>query len=138
MNELEVAMLFAAAVEAVVQQLKTGITSEGGAILGSNDTGTAFIQFMWGAAAEAFTAHLPSQLVQQQQQGKSPGGLTQDEQFQALNMLDHLSDVFTAAGKETFSRAEVLIIIDNTRSNPEFFDPDVVIAQQIATAETQD
>jgi hypothetical protein len=57
------------------------------------------------------------------------------EQFQALNILDVLSDLFSAAGTRTFTCVEVLIILDAIRSDPEFFDPDVVVAQQIATAD---
>lgn len=60
--------------------------------------------------------------------------LTTDEQFQALNMLDYLSDLFTVAGKETFTREDVLVIINTVRSDPDFFDPAVVIAQQEATS----
>lgn len=60
---------------------------------------------------------------------------TPQEQFQALNVLDYLSDLFTCAGKETFTRVDVLIILDHVRADPEIFDPEVVIAQQIVTAE---
>ena len=59
------------------------------------------------------------------------------EQFQALNTLDYLSDLFTAAEKKTFTREEVLIVIDRVRSDSEMFDTDVVIAQQIATADLE-
>lgn len=64
--------------------------------------------------------------------------LAEQEQFQALNVLDYISDLFTAAGREEFSRADVLIILDAVRSDPEFFDPQVVIAQQMATQEIDD
>jgi hypothetical protein len=64
-----------------------------------------------------------------------PAMMSHKEQFQALNLLDYLSDLFTAAGKETFTRASILIILDSVRSDPEVFDQDVVIAQQQATAE---
>jgi hypothetical protein len=56
------------------------------------------------------------------------------EQFQALNILEVLSDLFSAATTRTFIRGEVLIVLDAIRSDPEFFDPDIVVAQQIATA----
>ena len=56
------------------------------------------------------------------------------EQFQVLNMLDYLSDLFTAAGKETFNRAGILVVLDCVRSDPDIFDPDVLIAQQVATS----
>ncbi len=61
--------------------------------------------------------------------------LTENEQFQALNVLDYLSDLFTSARKETFTRDEILIIIDIIRSDGDFFDPQVVIARQIANSE---
>ena len=56
------------------------------------------------------------------------------EQFQVLNMLEYLSDLFTAAGKETFTRTEILVVLDRVRSDPDIFDPDVLIAQQVATS----
>lgn len=57
------------------------------------------------------------------------------EQFQALNILDVLSDLFSAASTRTFTCGDVLIVLDAVRSDPELFDPDVVVAQQIATAD---
>jgi hypothetical protein len=62
--------------------------------------------------------------------------MTDDQQFQALNTLDYLRDLFTAARKENFTRAEILVILDLVRSDWEIFDPEVVIAQEQATAET--
>jgi hypothetical protein len=61
--------------------------------------------------------------------------ITPNEQFQALNILEVLSDLFSAAGEKTFTCGEVLVVIDAIRSDPAFFDPDVVVAQQIATRE---
>ena len=60
--------------------------------------------------------------------------MSSTEQFQALNILEVLSDLFSATGTETLTRGDVLKILDAIRSNPEVFDPDVVAAQQIATA----
>jgi hypothetical protein len=57
------------------------------------------------------------------------------EQFQVLNMLDYLSDLFTAAGKETFTRTGILVVLDCVRSDSYIFDPDVLIAQQVATSD---
>ena len=57
------------------------------------------------------------------------------EQFQALNTLDLLSDLFTAAQKNTFTRQDVLSVIDHVRKDPEIFDWEVLIAQQAATAD---
>lgn len=55
------------------------------------------------------------------------------EQFQVLNMMDYLSDLFTASPKETFTRTEILIVLNATRNDTDFIDPDVLIAQQQAT-----
>jgi hypothetical protein len=60
---------------------------------------------------------------------------TPAEQFQMLNLLDYLSDLFTAASKDTFTRVEVLVVLNGVRSDQELFDPDVLIVQQVATAE---
>jgi uncharacterized protein YllA (UPF0747 family) len=57
------------------------------------------------------------------------------EQFQALNLMDYLSDLFTVAQKETFTRVEILVLLDHIKNDPELFDPAVLIAQQTATAE---
>jgi hypothetical protein len=55
------------------------------------------------------------------------------EQFQVLNMLDYLSDLFTASPKDAFTRTEVLIVLNATRNDTDLIDPDVLIAQQQAT-----
>ncbi len=57
------------------------------------------------------------------------------DQFAALCTIDAISDLFTASTKEMFTRDEVLSVLNNFRSDPDFFDPDVVVAQQIATQE---
>lgn len=61
--------------------------------------------------------------------------LTIDEQFQALNVLDYISDLFTGTPKPSFTPTEILIILDHLRTDPDFFDPVVLIAQQIANAD---
>lgn len=58
------------------------------------------------------------------------------EQYQCLNLLDYLSDLFTASTKASFTPTEILIFLDHVRTDFEIFDPLVVVAQQIATAET--
>ena len=63
--------------------------------------------------------------------------MTDMEQFQALNLLDYLSDLFTASKKESFTPTEILIILDHVRSDPEVFDPEVLVAQQTANAEIE-
>jgi hypothetical protein len=61
--------------------------------------------------------------------------MTETEQYQALNVLEYLSDLFTAAEKESFTKTEVLIVLNLVRTDPEIFDPRVVIAQQIVAGE---
>jgi hypothetical protein len=61
--------------------------------------------------------------------------LTLDEQFQVLNFLDYLSDLFTGTPKASFTPTEILIILDHVRTDPDFFDPAVLIAQQTANAD---
>lgn len=56
--------------------------------------------------------------------------LTDDEQFQALNVIEYLMDLFTAAGKENFTRTEILVVLNAVRNDPEIFDPAVLVAQQ--------
>ena len=60
---------------------------------------------------------------------------TPTEQFQVLNVLDYLSDLFTASTKKSFTPTEILIILDHVRSDRELFDPEVLVAQQTANAE---
>lgn len=60
--------------------------------------------------------------------------MSSTEQFQALNILEVLSDLFSATRTETLTRGEILKILDAIRNNPAVFDPDVVAAQRIATA----
>ncbi len=61
--------------------------------------------------------------------------MTDREQFAALNVLDYLNDLFTGAGKEQFTRAEVLIVFNEVRNDPDIFNPLVVEAQDIAARE---
>jgi hypothetical protein len=58
---------------------------------------------------------------------------TPDEAFQCLNLLDYLSDLFTASGKETFTRCEILAVLNLCKNDPELFDPADVIAQEETT-----
>jgi hypothetical protein len=64
---------------------------------------------------------------------KSP--FTPEEAFQCLNLLDYLLDLFTGAGKETFTRVEILSVLNHCKNDPELFDPDAVIAQETVTHE---
>jgi hypothetical protein len=57
-----------------------------------------------------------------------PKPLTKEDQFGMLLALQYLSDLFTGAGKETFTRVEVLTILNDVKNDPELIDPDTVIA----------
>ena len=48
------------------------------------------------------------------------------DQFVGLCVLDFINDLFTASSKETFSRVDVLIVLNQVKNDPEFFDPQVV------------
>ena len=61
--------------------------------------------------------------------------LTHDEQFQALNLLDYISDLFTMSPKQTFTQVEILIVLNHVKNDTDIFDPLVLIAQQTANAE---
>jgi hypothetical protein len=63
----------------------------------------------------------------------TPTPFTPDEQYAALCVLEFVSDLFTMAGKESFTKVEVLSVLANIRDDVDFFDPAVVIAQQQAT-----
>jgi hypothetical protein len=55
-----------------------------------------------------------------------------------LSMLDFLSGLFTEAGKETFTRDELLVILDCVRCDPGLLEPEAVIAFEIATASIEE
>ena len=65
----------------------------------------------------------------------SPLRFSEEEQRLCLGLLDVLSGVFTTAAKETYTRAEVLVVLDLLRSDTDMFDPLVVIAHEISTEE---
>jgi hypothetical protein len=52
------------------------------------------------------------------------------EQFQCLNLLDFLSSLFTCAGKESFTKTDILVVLNNVKNDVELFDPAIVIAQE--------
>ena len=58
-----------------------------------------------------------------------------EEPYAALVILDYLSDLFTASPKETFTREQILLVLNWVINDPELIDPDSVIAYQEATAE---
>jgi hypothetical protein len=53
-----------------------------------------------------------------------------DAAFGALAILDLLLGLFTDAGKETFTREEVLLILNWAKNDPEIFSPDLVAAYE--------
>jgi hypothetical protein len=62
---------------------------------------------------------------------------TPQEQFQCLNLLDYLSDLFTAGDKQSFTRAEVLVILNHVKNDPELFDPETLMLQAQFSAEVE-
>jgi len=62
---------------------------------------------------------------------------TPDQQFCGLGILTYLSDLLTESPRESFSRDEVLVLLDCVRSDGDLFDPDVVIAYEKATADVE-
>ncbi len=54
--------------------------------------------------------------------------MTPQEQFQALNVLEYVSDLFTGSPRESFTKVEILVILNRIKTDPELFDPDVVEA----------
>ena len=59
--------------------------------------------------------------------------MTPNEQFQVLNMLDYLIDLFTASPRESIPRADVLKVLRVTQQDPDFFDASVRELQIAAT-----
>lgn len=44
-------------------------------------------------------------------------------------------DLFTAADRETFTRDQVLVVLNAVRNDPDFFEPMARVAYDLATAE---
>lgn len=63
--------------------------------------------------------------------------LEPSEAFASLIILDFLSDLFTDSGRETFSRDDILVILNWAKNDPDLFDPDVVLAYELATADIE-
>ena len=63
-----------------------------------------------------------------------PENPSPEQQFGALCVLEYVSDLFTAAGKDLFTREEVLVILAAVKNDPDFFDRDVIEAYSQATA----
>jgi hypothetical protein len=61
-----------------------------------------------------------------------------DQQFAAQVVLDYLSDMFTETPRETFSREEVLVVLNGVRTDTDLFDPAVVVAYELAMAEGEE
>ena len=54
------------------------------------------------------------------------------EQLAAMGVLDYVSDLFTASPRESFSRVEVLVLLNAVRTDPELFAPEAVVAYEEA------
>lgn len=61
--------------------------------------------------------------------------LTDQEQFTALMILEYLSDLFTVGTLESFSRDQILVILNAIKNDQDFIDPDVLVAFEEATAD---
>lgn len=57
------------------------------------------------------------------------------DQVAALSVLDYVSDLFTSSPRESFSRDEVLVILNAVRNDPEIFDAAVVALWDEETGE---
>jgi len=64
--------------------------------------------------------------------------LSGDNQFAAQVVLDYLSDLFTESPREQFSKAEILVVLNEVRNDPDLFDPAVVVAYETAMAEVRE
>jgi hypothetical protein len=60
-------------------------------------------------------------------------GMTPDQQYGGLCVLEYVLDLFTASPKQSFTPEEIVRILDKVRSDPEVFDLDVQIAYAVAT-----
>ena len=56
----------------------------------------------------------------------------------ALCILDYLESLFTVANRESFSRAEILVILNSVKNDPEIIDPLAVIAFEQSTGEIEE
>jgi hypothetical protein len=61
--------------------------------------------------------------------------MTIDQQYGALLVLDYLSDLFTMANRQEFTRESILVVLNNVKNDSDIFDADVVTAHAIATAD---
>ena len=64
--------------------------------------------------------------------------LSVDEQVAALSILDYLRDLFTASPRRMLPLEDILVVLDQVRSDPEIFDQDVVLALEIAVGEGEE
>ena len=66
----------------------------------------------------------------------SPAFLTGDTAFGALAILDYLQDLITVSPLEQFPKADLLILLNDTRTHPQIFDAETVLMyDQITTTE---
>ncbi len=57
--------------------------------------------------------------------------MNHEEQMAAQVVLAYVIGMFTAAGEETFSRLDILLTLNFVRTDPELFDPEVVIEHEL-------
>lgn len=59
--------------------------------------------------------------------------MTDLEQFQCLNILDYVIELFQCSRKESFTPAQVVSVLTKIKHDFELFDPLVIAAQEEAT-----
>ena len=60
------------------------------------------------------------------------------EQFAGLCVIGYLEALLTASPKQSFSRDELLILLNDVKTHPDLFAPEVVIAYDQISNETED
>lgn len=60
--------------------------------------------------------------------GESPFSIQAQLAQQAI--LRYLLDLFTSAGRESFSREDVLVILNLCKNDPEIFDEEAILAEE--------
>lgn len=53
-------------------------------------------------------------------------------QFDGLLILDYILDLFTSSPKSEFTTAEILVVLNLIKNDPDLFDPDVILAYEEA------
>lgn len=57
------------------------------------------------------------------------------EAFAALSIIEYLEDLFAMGGRETYTREQVLVILNAVKNDPDVFDPDTLLAYAEVTGD---